>query len=112
MQGDAGGGSGLRSGSPSTSWISAEGESLSSSSSECALQSGPARDARSRTVSTPASAHKHFDEQCPAKALSKKGAEAELKCPVEVDPELEEEDEALRAAAALNAMRAPGGQHC
>ena len=111
-QGEAGSGSNLRSGSRSTSWISAEGRSLSSSGSDSGLLPDIVKAGRSQTVSTPASAPKTSGLGCLPKPLSEKIEEAELQGAAEADPELDEEDEALRAAAALDAMRAPGRHHC
>ena len=99
--------------SHTTSWVSAGGTSRSSSGNDHALQPDAGNAARSQTVDTPGSAQKDFDRGGLLHAVEEAAAEIpELQGMAGVKPDLEEEEEALDAAAALDAMRAPGAQSC
>ncbi len=104
MQGEAG----VSTDSHTTSWVSAEGTSRSSSGNECALQPDTGKVATFQTLSTQGIAQGggrllHALEEAAAETSEHQGMAG-------AEPDLEEEDEALDAAAALDAMRAPGGQ--
>ncbi|CAL5222346.1 g4697 [Coccomyxa viridis] len=100
-QGEAG----VSTDSHTTSWVSAEGTSRSSSGNECALQPDTGKVATFQTLSTQGIAQGggrllHALEEAAAETSEHQGMAG-------AEPDLEEEDEALDAAAALDAMRAP-----